>query len=208
MGTTEKILTELLGVEMELRDVQGICFFVLLCLLIMLPKFLRLLCIFACFFFSFYPSLCLWQKNVSFFRFPNMLWFFIVCDFLSSNCYVLWCCCSEQIKVLIDQQDRLYERQSELKALLEYKESDRSNGEDEASVSMENWSGTFEWDSAADDVRFNVFGISAYRANQREVGQNLSKHIWTLIVLKKECMQLFLWIICCLLNLSKLDELM
>lgn len=60
MGTTAKILTELLGVEMELRDVQGICFFVLLCLLIMLPKFLRLLCIFACFFFSFYPSLCLW----------------------------------------------------------------------------------------------------------------------------------------------------
>ncbi|PIN13620.1 putative ATP-dependent RNA helicase FAL1, involved in rRNA maturation, DEAD-box superfamily [Handroanthus impetiginosus] len=97
MGTTEEILTELLGVEMELNDVQ------------------------------------------------------------------------EQIKVLLDQQEKLYERQSELKALLEHSESSRSNGADEASVSVENWSGPFEWDSEADDVRFNVFGISAYRANQREI---------------------------------------
>ncbi|KAL6556508.1 hypothetical protein OROGR_005796 [Orobanche gracilis] len=77
----------------------------------------------------------------------------------------------EQIKVLLDQQEKLYERQSELKALLEHKESSRSNVNDEASVSVENWSGPFEWDSEADDVRFNVFGISAYRANQREVDQ-------------------------------------
>ncbi|KAI3468473.1 hypothetical protein Pfo_025136 [Paulownia fortunei] len=97
MGTTEEILTELLGVEMELQDVQ------------------------------------------------------------------------EQIKVLLDQQEKLYERQSELKALLEHNESPRSHGEDEASASVENWSGPFEWDSEADDVRFNVFGISAYRANQREI---------------------------------------
>ncbi|KAL9177281.1 hypothetical protein ABFS82_01G048500 [Erythranthe guttata] len=98
MGTTEEILSELLGVEMELQDVQ------------------------------------------------------------------------EQIKVLLDQQESLYQRQSELKVLLEHKESSRSNGDgEEASVSVENWSGEFEWDSEADDVRFNVFGISAYRANQREI---------------------------------------
>ncbi|XP_042036226.1 ATP-dependent DNA helicase Q-like 2 isoform X1 [Salvia splendens] len=97
MGTTEEILTELLGVEMELQDVQ------------------------------------------------------------------------EQIKALLEQQENLHERQSELKALLEHNELSWSHGGDEASVSVENWSGPFEWDSQADDVRLNVFGISAYRANQREI---------------------------------------
>ncbi|KAL8536656.1 hypothetical protein ACS0TY_012012 [Phlomoides rotata] len=97
MGTTEEILTELLGVEMELQDVQ------------------------------------------------------------------------EQINALLEQQEKLCERQSELKALLEQNESSRKHGVDEVSVSLENWSGQFEWDSEADDVRFNVFGISAYRANQREI---------------------------------------
>ncbi|XP_011082131.1 mediator of RNA polymerase II transcription subunit 34 isoform X1 [Sesamum indicum] len=97
MGRTEEMLTELLGVEMELRDVQ------------------------------------------------------------------------EQIKMLLDQQEKLYERQAELKALLEHNESSRSNGDDEPSVSVEKWSGPFEWDAEADDVRFNVFGISSYRANQREI---------------------------------------
>lgn len=38
-----------------------------------------------------------------------------------------------------------------------------------SSTAVENWSGTFEWDSRADDVRLNVFGIPVYRANQREV---------------------------------------
>ncbi|KAL0393820.1 UNVERIFIED_CONTAM: ATP-dependent DNA helicase Q-like 2 [Sesamum latifolium] len=97
MGRTEEMLTELLGVEMELRDVQ------------------------------------------------------------------------EQIKMLLDQQEKLYERQAELKALLEHSESSRNNGDDEASVSLEKWSGPFEWDTEADDVKFNVFGISSYRANQREI---------------------------------------
>ncbi|KAL3818387.1 hypothetical protein ACJIZ3_004292 [Penstemon smallii] len=98
MGKTEEMLTELLGVEMELQDVQ------------------------------------------------------------------------EQIKLLLDQQEKLYERQSELKALLESNESSRSNGDDdETCVSVENWSGPFEWDSEADDVRFNIFGIPDYRANQREI---------------------------------------
>lgn len=75
---------------------------------------------------------------------------------------------SDQIKILLDQQERLYERQSELKAILEAcKESGYpGNG---ASTTVEDWSGPFEWDSQANDTRFNIFGISAYRANQREV---------------------------------------
>ncbi|XP_075508442.1 ATP-dependent DNA helicase Q-like 2 isoform X4 [Primulina tabacum] len=97
MGGTEEILTELLGIEMELQDVE------------------------------------------------------------------------EQIKVLLNQQEMLHERQTELKALLEQSESSTSHGGDETTVSVENWSGPFEWDHQADDVRFNVFGISSYRANQREI---------------------------------------
>ncbi|KAL3613819.1 Werner syndrome ATP-dependent helicase [Castilleja foliolosa] len=75
----------------------------------------------------------------------------------------------EQIKVLLDQQEKLYERQSELKALLENSESSKGQEDDEASVSVENWSDTFEWDSEANDIRFNVFGIPSYRSNQREI---------------------------------------
>lgn len=76
--------------------------------------------------------------------------------------------CSDQIKILLDQQERLYERQSELQALLEASKGlgPPVNG---ASTAAEDWSGSFEWDSRADDIRFNVFGISTYRANQREV---------------------------------------
>ncbi|KAL3498149.1 hypothetical protein ACH5RR_040881 [Cinchona calisaya] len=76
----------------------------------------------------------------------------------------------DQLKILLDRQDKLYERQSELTALLESSESSRRNlGNDGSSVCIENWSGTFEWDSQADDIRFNVFGIPTYRANQREI---------------------------------------
>ncbi|XP_027180461.1 mediator of RNA polymerase II transcription subunit 34 isoform X1 [Coffea eugenioides] len=78
----------------------------------------------------------------------------------------------EQLKELLDRQDELYQRQSELKALLESCESSsrRSPGKiDGSSDCTENWSGTFEWDSQADDIRFNVFGIPTYRANQREI---------------------------------------
>lgn len=89
------------------------------------------------------------------------------------------CCFPEQIKALLEQQENLHERQSELKALLEHNELSRSHGGDEASVSVENWSGPFEWDSQADDVRLNVFGISAYRANQREVGETYPDMIFS-----------------------------
>ncbi|KAI5656677.1 hypothetical protein M9H77_25470 [Catharanthus roseus] len=77
--------------------------------------------------------------------------------------------CPDQIKILLDQQEKLYEKQSELKALLENFESSRSPGNDATANSIENWSGTFGWDSQADDIRLNVFGISTYRANQREI---------------------------------------
>ena len=76
---------------------------------------------------------------------------------------------ADQIKILLDQQDKLYARQSELKALLEDCEASSSQENDGASTALENWSGSFEWDSKADDLRLNIFGISSYRANQREV---------------------------------------
>ncbi|XP_057510930.1 ATP-dependent DNA helicase Q-like 2 isoform X3 [Actinidia eriantha] len=76
---------------------------------------------------------------------------------------------NNQIKILLDRQEKLYERQSELKVLLEDCEALGSPRSDGTTVTVENCSGPFEWDSQADDVRFNIFGISKYRANQREI---------------------------------------
>jgi ATP-dependent DNA helicase Q1 len=71
---------------------------------------------------------------------------------------------------LIEHQDRLYERKSELKTLLKALAASGSPvASSGGSSAIENWSETFEWDSRADDVRFNVFGISKYRANQKEI---------------------------------------
>ncbi|OWM65022.1 mediator of RNA polymerase II transcription subunit 34 isoform X1 [Punica granatum] len=75
----------------------------------------------------------------------------------------------DQIKHLLDRQEKLYERQSELKAILEACEAPSGSTQDGPSTSVEDWSGSFEWDALADDVRFNIFGISEYRANQREI---------------------------------------
>ncbi|KAL2348794.1 hypothetical protein Fmac_002794 [Flemingia macrophylla] len=75
----------------------------------------------------------------------------------------------EQIRALIERQENLYERKSELSAILEACKESGSEANNVASSNVENWSGTFEWDSEADDVRLNVFGISSYRANQREI---------------------------------------
>ncbi|CAK7355947.1 unnamed protein product [Dovyalis caffra] len=79
----------------------------------------------------------------------------------------------DQIKLLLDRQEKLYERQSELKFLLEaYKTSGAGNSVDEnasCSSSLEDWSGSFEWDSQADYVRLNIFGIPSYRQNQKEI---------------------------------------
>ncbi|KAG5592177.1 hypothetical protein H5410_042691, partial [Solanum commersonii] len=74
----------------------------------------------------------------------------------------------DQIKYLLDRQEKLHERQFELKALVESCESSSGPGSDNAAVPVDDWSRPFEWDSQADDIRFNVFGISKYRANQRE----------------------------------------
>ncbi|KAJ0233120.1 ATP-dependent DNA helicase Q-like 2 [Hirschfeldia incana] len=80
-----------------------------------------------------------------------------------------------QISALIEHQDRLYERRSELKKLLKAVAAAASGTPvasscpDDGSSAVENWSEPFEWDSRADDIRFNVFGISKYRANQREI---------------------------------------
>lgn len=80
-----------------------------------------------------------------------------------------------QISALIEHQDRLYERKNELKTLLKALPA-ASSGSPVASSggssAIENWSEPFEWDSRADDVRFNIFGISNYRANQKEVSMN------------------------------------
>ncbi|XXG75491.1 hypothetical protein AAC387_Pa08g0046 [Persea americana] len=75
----------------------------------------------------------------------------------------------DQIKMLLDRQEKLYERQSELEALLEACKASDSSAGGSIPVTVENWSGEFEWDARADDIRFNVFGISSYRANQREI---------------------------------------
>ncbi|PUZ45928.1 hypothetical protein GQ55_8G264400 [Panicum hallii var. hallii] len=74
-----------------------------------------------------------------------------------------------QIKTLLDRQEELYERQSQLKALLEVSKMSRNKSNYESSVTLEDWSGSFPWDSQADDTRFNVFGITSYRSNQREI---------------------------------------
>ncbi|XP_021889892.1 mediator of RNA polymerase II transcription subunit 34 isoform X4 [Carica papaya] len=76
---------------------------------------------------------------------------------------------AEQIRVLIEQQEKLYERKAELNEMLEACKASGSTVKDGVPSAAENWSGQFEWDSLADDVRFNIFGISTYRANQREI---------------------------------------
>lgn len=78
--------------------------------------------------------------------------------------------CADQIRALIERQEKLYERKSELSDILEAcKESEIQFNNDATPSTVENWSGPFEWDSEADDLRLNIFGISSYRANQREV---------------------------------------
>lgn len=84
----------------------------------------------------------------------------------------LYCCTfhfSGQIKTLLDHQEKLLERQTELKTLLEEYEASEKAVDDKTSVTRNDWSVDFEWDSRAEDIRFNVFGIPSYRTNQREV---------------------------------------
>uniref|UniRef100_A0A0D9WBP0 ATP-dependent DNA helicase n=1 Tax=Leersia perrieri TaxID=77586 RepID=A0A0D9WBP0_9ORYZ len=71
-----------------------------------------------------------------------------------------------QIKALLDRQEELSERESQLKAMLE---ASRDAITDVPLGAPKDWSGSFSWDSQADDIRFNIFGISSYRPNQREI---------------------------------------
>ncbi|KAI3883041.1 hypothetical protein MKX03_003466 [Papaver bracteatum] len=75
----------------------------------------------------------------------------------------------DQIKILLDRQEKLYERQSELKSLLDECKTFGCPSGVGVPLPVENCSGQFEWDSKADEVRFNTFGIPTYRANQREI---------------------------------------
>ncbi|EOY25440.1 RECQ helicase L2 isoform 1 [Theobroma cacao] len=75
----------------------------------------------------------------------------------------------DQISALLERQEKLYERQSELTALLETCPVAVKHDSARTTVQVEDWSGPFDWDSRADDIRFNVFGISSYRPNQREI---------------------------------------
>nr|XP_043629447.1 ATP-dependent DNA helicase Q-like 2 [Erigeron canadensis] len=75
----------------------------------------------------------------------------------------------DEIKRLLDKQEKLYEKQSELKAVLENCQELENPEKDNAIPQVENWSGSFEWDNEADDIRFNIFGIPTYRANQKEI---------------------------------------
>lgn len=75
----------------------------------------------------------------------------------------------DQIKHLLDYQEKLYERQSELKALIKSCEESENAENTVSSVTVENWSGSFHWDSQACDLGLNIFGISDYRTNQREI---------------------------------------
>ncbi|KAK7855456.1 mediator of rna polymerase ii transcription subunit 34 [Quercus suber] len=101
----------------------------------------------------------------------------------------------DQVNMLLEQQEKLYDRQSELKALLEACKGLGDPVTDGASSTVENWSGPFEWDSEADDIRFNVFGISAYRANQREIINSILRGRDVLVIMaagggKSLCYQL------------------
>ncbi|KAK8568830.1 hypothetical protein V6N12_007370 [Hibiscus sabdariffa] len=74
-----------------------------------------------------------------------------------------------QIRELLARQENLHERRSELQALLGTCPTDVMDVSATTTAQPEDWSGPFDWDSRADDVRFNVFGISSYRPNQREI---------------------------------------
>lgn len=66
----------------------------------------------------------------------------------------------------------MYERKSELSAILEACKESENQVNNVIPNTVENWSAPFEWDSEADDLRLNIFGISSYRANQKEVNDN------------------------------------
>ncbi|KAJ3681596.1 hypothetical protein LUZ60_014169 [Juncus effusus] len=75
----------------------------------------------------------------------------------------------DQIEALLEHQERLQDRKSELQSLIEGIKASEDEQTSVAQVATEDWSRSFEWDSRAEDIRFNLFGISSYRSNQREI---------------------------------------
>ncbi|KAL3687443.1 hypothetical protein R1sor_013752 [Riccia sorocarpa] len=78
---------------------------------------------------------------------------------------------NDQISTLFQHQANLEQQRDELQALLESCREQEGNGPPRGSSSStkENWAGSFEWDERAADLRLNIFGISSYRTNQREI---------------------------------------
>lgn len=80
----------------------------------------------------------------------------------------------DNIQSLLQHQETLLEQQASLQQQLSlYRDVaayDENGGTVGASKSgKEDWSGTFEWDKRAADIRLNLFGIKSYRQNQHEI---------------------------------------
>ncbi|KAJ7554996.1 hypothetical protein O6H91_05G018700 [Diphasiastrum complanatum] len=79
----------------------------------------------------------------------------------------------DQINSLLEHQGRLLEQKSELLNLIRScKVSKHENlwtDEKTGRPIQEDWTRSFEWDQQAQDILLNVFGISSYRTNQREI---------------------------------------
>jgi ATP-dependent DNA helicase Q1 len=63
----------------------------------------------------------------------------------------------------------LLQQQSELQGLLASCRTENDSHKGISKSSKEDWSGPFEWDDRAADIRLNVFGIASYRQNQQEI---------------------------------------
>ncbi|KAG5592181.1 hypothetical protein H5410_042695 [Solanum commersonii] len=193
MGRTEALLEELVNVEVELQDVQGT--HSITAMFEGLHGDLK-----WCFTGVYWPHLN-WERTYFWVELADIggLWtdhWVVGGDFNMFDLSILLQCTlfihlkawssmssyPDQIKYLLDRQEKLHERQFELKALVESCESSSGPGSDNAAVPVDDWSRPFEWDSQANDIRFNVFGISKYRANQREVGPLHPVYIYFLLV--------------------------
>ncbi|KAG0625747.1 hypothetical protein M758_2G078000 [Ceratodon purpureus] len=80
----------------------------------------------------------------------------------------------DNIESLLQTQESLFLREAELEQQLslcrDVAAHDESGGTVGASMlGREDWSGTFEWDERAADIRLNLFGIKSYRQNQHEI---------------------------------------
>ncbi|XP_024516913.1 mediator of RNA polymerase II transcription subunit 34 isoform X2 [Selaginella moellendorffii] len=97
-----------------------------------------------------------------------------------------------QIAVLCDRQARLLEEQAELRQLID---CCRASEEDDIQIIEQDWSGNFEWDNEASNLLLNVFGISTFRRNQREIVNALMSNKNVVVVMaagggKSLCYQL------------------